>query len=278
MRKPAWLNKKVNLGACREIKTILRELNLRTVCEESLCPNISECFPSGAAAFMILGRICTRQCRFCAVKRGEPFVVDAAEPARVAAAVKRLNLQYVVITSPTRDDLPDGGAAVFCRTIREIKTLRPGVRVEILIPDFLGQRDSLKKAAASGADVIAHNLETVPSLYHNVRRGADYRRSLNVLREVKEINKNIPTKSGLMLGLGEKYSELIDVFKDLRNVGCDFLTLGQYLPPSLTHYPVQDYASPDFFSSLEKAAQNLGFKGVKSAPYVRSSFLAHTLI
>jgi lipoic acid synthetase len=278
MKKPAWLNKKVNLLSCRKLKETLRYLSLNTVCEESLCPNIAECFSQGVATFMILGDICTRQCSFCAVIRGRPKGVDQREPQRIAEAVKELNLGYIVVTSPSRDDLEDGGAEFFCNTIRAIKSVNSAKKVEILIPDFSGNRKSIEKVAGSGASVIAHNLETVPSLYIKVREGASYQRSLEVLRLIKELNCEVFTKSGLILGLGERLNEIIAVFEDLRKVGCDFLTLGQYLPPSTRHYPLKEYVSPEMFSYLEEKAYALGFKKVKSSPYVRSSYLAHTFI
>jgi lipoic acid synthetase len=277
-RKPLWLNKKINLSACAKVKRLLKELNLRTVCEESFCPNISECFHSGIATFMILGDTCTRSCSFCAVRRGRPGSVDKDEPQRIKKAVKLLNLNHVVITSPTRDDLSDGGANMFVRVVEGLKSTETALKVEILIPDFLGNSEIIKKIAQSGADIVAHNLETVPSLYIKVRKEADYSRSLGVLRSIKQINSKMYTKSGIMLGLGEQEPELIEVFRDLREVNCDFLTLGQYLSPSLQHYPVKEYISPEKFAFLEKKALKFGFKGVKSSPYVRSSYYAHTFL
>ncbi|MDD3295993.1 MAG: lipoyl synthase [Candidatus Omnitrophica bacterium] len=276
--KPVWLSKKVSLQTCRKVKELLRGLSLHTVCEESLCPNISECFSKKTATFMILGDICTRGCRYCGVRKGVPVVVDKDEPIRVKEAVKKLGLNYVVLTSPTRDDLPDGGASIFCRTIREIMSLGSGYRVEVLIPDFLGNKDSLEAVAGSGAAVIAHNMETVPSLYIKVRKGASYSRSLKVLSLLKEISPEVKTKSGLMLGLGETKQEVIDVMKDLTSVRCDFITLGQYLPPSLNHYPLKKYIKPEEFLSFENDAVKLGFKGVKSSPYTRSSYMAKDLV
>lgn len=278
MRKPKWLDKKVNLGVCRKVKELLREFNLHTVCEESLCPNISECFYRGMATFMILGNICTRRCNFCAVNKGTPQKIDSDEPKRVKAAVKQLNLNYVVITSPARDDLADGGAEMFSRTIKEIKEIGGFLKVEILIPDFLGNALAIEKIADCGADIIAHNLETVPSLYPKVRKVADYNRSVSILKMIKKINRAVFTKSGVMLGLGESNKEIINVMKDLRQAECDFLTLGQYLAPSVNHYPVKKYISPQDFIDLEKKALSLGFKQVKSSPYIRSSYLAHTFL
>lgn len=277
-KKPPWLDKKVNLYTCHSLKTILRELNLHTVCERTLCPNISECFSQGIATFMILGDICTRNCRFCGVIKGSPKEVDYDEPRRIREAVKLLKLNYIVITSPSRDDLDDGGAEMFCKTVEAIKNLSSSKKVEILIPDFLGKRQSLEKVADCDLEVIAHNIETVPSLYKKVRKAADYNRSLKVLGLIKKINKKVLTKSGLMLGLGEKKSEVIGVLRDLRKVDCDFLTLGQYLPPSLRHFPLKEYIPPSNFTYFKNYALNLGFKGVNSAPYVRSSYLAHSFL
>lgn len=278
MKKPLWLNKRVNLSAHRKIKSLLRELNLHTICEESLCPNVSECFSHGVATFMILGDICTRACKFCAVVKGKPRKVDYGEPKRVKEAVKKLNLNYIVITSPTRDDLGDGGAEIFAQTAGGIKSIDSCRRVELLIPDFLGNKGSLKKVANCGADVITHNLETPPRLYREIKKGSEYERSLEALRIIKKIKGRVYTKSGLILGLGEEEKEIIGVFKDLRRVGCDFLTLGQYLPPSLKYYPVKKYINQSEFDYLKKEAFKIGFKEVKSAPYVRSSYLAHTFL
>ncbi len=275
-KKPQWLNKKVSLYSCHKLKRLLRDLNLHTVCEESLCPNISECFNSKIATFMILGDICTRDCRFCAIKKGKPKEVDYQEPIRVKKAVELLGLDYVVITSPSRDDLEDGGASLYNQAVKEIKSLSQQKKVEILIPDFLGKKESLAKVVSSAADVIAHNLETVPSLYIEVRSQANYQRSLEVIKNIKELNKDIYTKSGLMLGLGEKESEVKQVLRDLKRVQCDFLTLGQYLPPTLKHYPIKEYLPSEKFDYFLQYALNLGFKGVKSSVYTRSSYLARS--
>ena len=276
--KPFWLNKKINLNGCWDMKNMLRGLRLNTVCEQSLCPNISECFESKVVTFMILGNACTRACRFCAVTKEIPEMIDLKEPIRIKEAVRQLELNYVVITSPTRDDLADGGAAIFCQIIQEILSLSYDIEVEALIPDFKGNVASVKLLATSGAGVIAHNLETVPSLYRKVRAGADYKRSLYVLKTAKEQNRKIFTKSGIMLGLGESDKEVLRVMRDLRSIDCDFLTLGQYLPPSLKHYPLKEYAHPERFSYLRSQALKLGFKDVKSSPYTRSSYKAHSFI
>lgn len=278
MRKPVWLDKKIDLKVCHTIKGVLRSLRLNTVCEEALCPNISECFGASVATFLILGNTCTRNCSFCGISKGTPEAVDDSEPFRISEAVKLLDLDYIVITSPARDDLKDGGASLFCQTTQKIKNIRSNIRVELLIPDFLGSHEPLEKIAFSGADVVAHNIETVPSLYIKVRRDADYHRSLKVIKLIKSINKRVFTKSGLMLGLGEKNSDVIKVFKDLRRGGCDFLTLGQYLPPSPKHTPLQRYINPDIFRRLARVALKLGFLEVKSSPYTRSSYLAHSFL
>ena len=275
-KKPNWLSKKIDLTSCHTMKGLLRSLDLYTVCEESGCPNISECFSLGIATFMILGDICTRNCKFCGLKKGTPLKPNPEEPLNVKEAVKRLNLSYVVLTSPTRDDLTDQGAGQFCEAVKQIKQFNPKVKVEVLIPDFLGNKKSIKRITDCGADVIAHNIETVPSLYEKVRPMANYNKSLKVLKNVKHYN-NIYTKSGLMLGLGETDEEVVSVLTDLRTNGCDILTLGQYLPPSKAHYPLKSYISPEKFKNFEEIAQELGFISVKSGPYVRSSYLAHTI-
>jgi len=278
LRKPLWFDKKINLSFCKETKDILRDLTLHTVCEESLCPNISECFSKRTATFMILGNICTRMCSFCRVSKGIPKEADYGQARNIKEAVRKLGLKYVVITSPTRDDLLDGGVSIFCQTVKEIKSLNRNILVEILIPDFLGKEELIKEISFSGAEVIAHNLETVPSLYIKVRRGASYSRSLNVLKSIKRNNPNILTKSGIMLGLGEKDKEITKGLVDLRKADCDFLTLGQYLCPSHKHYFAKEYIKPAKFKYWQEYAKNIGFKGVMSGPYVRSSYLAHSLL
>lgn len=272
--RPSWLNKKVNLQECSELKRLLRSLKLHTVCESALCPNISECFSKRTATFLILGDICTRNCGFCNVKKGNPLALDEEEPLRVARAAEKLNLKYVVITSVTRDDLPDGGAEMFYRTITEVKKILPLSSVEVLIPDFSGDREALRKVCEAQPEVIGHNLETVPSLYKQVRRGASYERSLRVLKSVKEINPDIYTKSGIMLGLGETEAEVMEVLRDLRNSGCEFLSIGQYLCPSHNNVPVREYVHPERFNFYRQVAQELGFSYVKSSPYTRSSYCA----
>lgn len=272
-RKPEWLQKRVNPGEQAGMRALLGELRLNTVCQQALCPNISECFRCGQATFLILGRNCTRQCSFCNVDKTRPLPVDRDEPARVAEAVARLKLAHVVITSPTRDDLPDGGASLYAATVAAIRAVSPATRIEPLIPDFQGLRQSLETVMASGPDIIAHNLETVPRLYH-IRSGADYGRSLEVLRMCRELGLHIPTKSGIMLGMGETVDEVVQVLGDLRAVGCAYLSIGQYLAPSRRHYPVREYVRPELFEQLRETALGMGFAHVESGPYVRSSYHA----
>lgn len=272
-RKPEWLRKKVNPGEQSDMRRMLGELRLNTVCQQAMCPNISECFSCGQATFLILGTNCTRQCSFCNVEKKPPHVVDSDEPGRVSAAVARLKLSHVVITSPTRDDLADGGAALFAATVAAIRKDSPRCRIELLIPDFLGEMDSLRTIVEACPDIIAHNVETVPSLYH-VRSGAVYQRSLEVLQQCHRMAPQISTKSGIMLGLGEEEAEVVQVFEDLRRVNCSFLSIGQYLAPSKQHFPVQEYIPPEVFERLRGLALQAGFAHVESGPYVRSSFHA----
>jgi lipoic acid synthetase len=272
-RKPEWLRKKVNPGEQREMRQLLGELRLNTVCQQALCPNISECFACGQATFLILGKNCTRLCSFCNVEKTAPDPVDRDEPVRVAEAVARLKLSHVVITSPTRDDLQDGGAALYAATVAAIRAGSPATGIELLIPDFRGDGAALATVAASRPDILAHNVETVPRLYH-IRSGADYKRSLEVLRRCGELAPDIRTKSGIMLGLGETAEEVLQVFHDLRSVGCSYLSIGQYLAPGSRHYPVQEYIRPELFERLRSEALDLGFSHVESGPYVRSSYHA----
>lgn len=272
--RPAWLNKKIDLRACSKTKESLRGLNVETVCEQAMCPNIGECFSRGEATFLILGKHCTRMCSFCNIDKGRPVSPDSDEPKRVAEAVYKFKLKHVVITSVTRDDLPDGGAMIFADTVRSIRKISPKVSIEVLIPDFLLSLDSLKIVIDSSPDIIAHNVETVPSLYAAARQGADYSRSLGVLYHVKLISPGSKTKSGIMLGLGEKEEEVLSVMKDLRSIGCDFLSIGQYLAPSKRHHPVKEYVAPEMFRLYKEKGMEFGFAHVESAPYVRSSYMA----
>jgi len=273
--KPDWIRIKVqNNENLAEVEEILKRLSLHTVCEEANCPNRMECFSRKTATFMILGRLCTRNCTFCNVEKHAPQPVDEDEPIHVAQAVAEMKLRHVVITSVTRDDLPDGGAGHFARVIDEIKKVDGKVIVEVLIPDFLGDRDALSKVVEARPEIINHNVETVPRLYPSVRPMAVYERSLELLRNVKSMDEGIHTKSGIMLGLGEKEEEVIEVFKDLRNVGCDLLTVGQYLAPSKKHHPIIEYIHPDVFEKYRVIGLEMGFKYVASAPLVRSSYMA----
>lgn len=256
------------------MKQILRTLHLDTVCEQAMCPNIGECFSAKVATFLILGKNCTRNCSFCNVQKAQPLPIDVDEPERVAQAVYQLGLNHVVITGVTRDDIIDGGAGIFADTVNRIHRKMPKVTVELLIPDFGFSPDSLKTVVAAGPQIIAHNVETVPSLYRYVRQGADYARSLVLLRQLKEIAPQLITKSGLMLGLGEKTEEILTVMHDLRSAKCDLLSIGQYLAPSSKHYPVKDFISPAQFADYKAKAKQLGFLHIESGPYVRSSYLA----
>lgn len=272
--KPVWLNKKINLKNCSTMKAQLRSFNVDTVCEQAICPNMEECFSCGQVTFLILGSICTRCCSFCNIEKATPLPLDLDEPGRVAQAVMQLGLKHVVITSVTRDDLSDGGAEIFAQTIRLIREKSKQVKVETLIPDFKRSSEALKIVIDAAPDILAHNLETVPSLYRQIRHGADYLGSLNLLREARKISSNIKVKSGIMLGLGESQDEVFLVMQDLRAVGCDFLTVGQYLAPSKQHYPVIDYIPLEQFECYKKKAKDLGFLHVQSGPYVRSSYMA----
>ena len=272
-RKPEWLQKKIVSSAHGEMEGLLKELHLNTVCQQARCPNISECFSKRQATFLILGRICTRLCSFCSVSKETPLALEPDEPASVAQAVLRLGLSHVVVTSPTRDDLPDGGASAYAETVAHIRLLAPQARVELLIPDFLGDAAALATVVASAPDILGHNLETVPRLY-GIRSGADYRRSLDLLVEAHRLDPELKTKSGLMLGLGEEEGELFGVLEDLLKTGCSYLSLGQYLAPSRQHFPVQRYLEPELFERYKIEALSMGFSHVESAPYVRSSYHA----
>ncbi len=257
-----------------QVKKILRQLNLHTVCEEASCPNIGDCFSRKTATFMILGDTCTRNCPYCDVAHGRPKPVDKNEPYHLANAVKKLGLRHVVITSVNRDDLPDGGASHFADVIKAIRDLRPECSIEVLIPDFQGSYKSLKIVAEAKPDVINHNIETIPSLYPKVRHRGDYKLSLELIRRIKEIDDSIYSKTGIMVGLGETKEEIYKVMDDLVNVGCEIFTVGQYLQPSKNHFPVQKYYTPEEFKEIEKVGYEKGFKEVHSGVLVRSSFHA----
>ena len=274
--KPDWLKVRApGSPSYLRLKGLMRELDLRTVCEEARCPNIGECWNHGTATFMILGDVCTRACAYCAVAHGRPGAVDLAEPARVASAIHTLGLSYVVITSVDRDDLEDGGASIFAATIGETRARRPQCRIEVLIPDFQGQEAALRAVLDARPDVLNHNTETVPRLYRMARSGGRYERTLQLLDRSRRLAPDTPTKTGLMVGLGEEHDELVATFKDLRAVGCGILTIGQYLRPTEAHAPLVRYYHPDEFRDLKEAALDLGFVHVESGPLVRSSYHAH---
>ncbi|REK63657.1 MAG: lipoyl synthase [Cohnella sp.] len=275
-RKPDWLRVKLTTGDnYHEIKDMMRSKTLHTVCEEARCPNIYECWANRTATFMILGDICTRACRFCAVKTGLPTELDLQEPERVAEAAEQMNLKHCVVTSVARDDLNDGGASIFAATIKAIRARLPFCSVEVLIPDFQGNWDALKVVMDAKPDILNHNIETVARLSDRVRAKAKYPRSLELLRQAKQFAPNIPTKSSLMLGVGETIEEVLQAMDDLRAVDCNILTLGQYLQPTPNHLPVERYVHTDEFAWLKKEGLARGFSHVESGPFVRSSYHAH---
>ena len=278
LRKPSWIRVRIPAGnAVAKLKAQLRENRLVTVCEEASCPNIHECFSHGTATFMILGEVCTRRCSFCDVAHGRPKPPDAAEPLNLATTIADMKLRYVVITSVDRDDLRDGGAEHFTRCIDEIRRFSPGIKIEILTPDFRGKgrmERALELLNRSPPDVFNHNLETVPDLYPNVRPGADYAWSLRLLKEFKAANPGVPTKSGIMLGLGETMEQVQQTLRDLRAHDVDMITVGQYLQPTPHHHPVMRYWTPEEFAEIEAFGNQLGFTHVASGPMVRSSYHA----
>ena len=276
LRKPDWIRMKVPDSArFQEIKKILRENNLHTVCEEASCPNIGECFSGGTATFMILGDICTRRCPFCDVAHGKPLPPDIAEPENLARTIAAMKLNYVVITSVDRDDLRDGGAQHFVDCIHAVRQQSPNIKIEILVPDFRGRLDvAMAILQNAPPDVMNHNLETVPRLYKQARPGSDYQNSLTLLKTFGDLYPHIPTKSGLMLGLGETDEEIVNVMEDLRAHNVNMLTLGQYLQPSVHHLPVMRYVTPQTFAELKQKAEAMGFNNTASGPMVRSSYHA----
>ncbi|WP_035258412.1 lipoyl synthase [Desulfatirhabdium butyrativorans] len=275
IEKPPWLRKKLPIGSMVSGMVDGMEKNrLFTICREACCPNQGECFSKGTATFLIMGNVCTRNCAFCAVAHGIPGRIDAGEPERIAREIERLKLSFVVITSVTRDDLPDGGAQCFSDVIRAIRKQCPGVGIEVLIPDFQGDPSALARVLDAGPDVLNHNVETVPRLYPRVRPRAVYERSLRLLQRAGEIHPSIVTKSGLMVGMGESGEEMERVMKDLHAARCDSLTIGQYLCPSATHFPVVEYIRPEMFEEYERMALEIGFKSVVASPFVRSSYMA----
>jgi len=274
--KPDWLKVRApGSPSYLRLKGLMRDLNLHTVCEEARCPNIGECWNHGTATFMILGDVCTRACSYCAVAHGRPATLDPAEPERVANAIRTLDLDYVVITSVDRDDLKDGGASIFAETIRQTRARLPDCRIEVLIPDFQGNGDALGVVLDARPDVLNHNTETVPRLYRMARSGGRYSRTLELLDRSRRYAPHIPTKTGLMVGLGEEHDELVATLRDLCDVGCQILTIGQYLRPTADHAPMARYYHPDEFRELKQTALDLGFVHVESGPLVRSSYHAH---
>ena len=278
-RKPSWIRARAPTHPrVQELKKLMREHHLHTVCEEASCPNLGECFAHGTATFMILGDLCTRRCPFCDVAHGRPAPIDMAEPENLAQAVQLMGLSYVVITSVDRDDLRDGGAGHFAACVKAVRSQSPATRIEILTPDFRGRMETaLDSLRTAPPDIFNHNLETVPRLYKQVRPGADYTWSLDLLQRFKSQHPGIPTKSGIMLGLGEELMEVKQVLRDLREHACDMLTLGQYLQPSRYHLAVSRFVHPDEFRELGEYAQSIGFSSVASAPLVRSSYHADLL-
>ena len=274
---PKWFNQRIpRAGEDQGADALIKGLNLHTICESGHCPNVPQCFPGGAA-FLTLGNVCTRNCSFCAVEKGLPLPPDADEPANIVEAARRLKINYVFITSVTRDDLPDGGAGQFVRTIELIHKELPGVGIEVLVPDFKGNHSAIRAVVEAGPEVMGHNLETVPRLYPRIRPMADYKQSLDLLQQSKIFDPQIVTKAGVMLGLGETMDEVVAVMHDLRSVDCDLLTLGQYLAPSRQNYQVVSYPTPQEFADYIPIGLEMGFRGVASAPLMRSSFKADEL-
>ncbi len=278
LRLPEWVKRTVlNTEENRGTRTILKEQRLNTICESGRCPNKGECWARGTATFLLMGPLCTRTCKFCSVNKGLPGALDEDEPTRVAEASRQMGLRHVVLTSVNRDDLPDQGSNHFAKTIKALKDAIEGVNVEVLTPDFQGREDCIEIVLNANPVVFNHNIETVPRLYRRVRPGSKYDRSLKVLQSAKKLRPDIPTKSGLMLGVGETRQEVIQVMRDLRDIDCDFLTLGQYLRPSREQLPVDRYVTPEEFDELGKIAWDMGFKMVHSGPLVRSSYHAEEL-
>ncbi|MDI3327052.1 MAG: lipoyl synthase [Alicyclobacillaceae bacterium] len=275
LRRPEWLKIQLHTDEnFRELKSLMRNRTLHTVCEEARCPNLYECWSNRTATFMILGRVCTRACRFCAVASGRPTELDLEEPARVAEAVEQMGLRHAVVTSVARDDLEDGGASIFAATIRAIRERVPGCSVEVLVPDFQGREASLRTVLDARPDILNHNIETVRRLSDRVRSKAKYGRSLWLLARSKELAPDIPTKSGMMVGVGETWEEILETMDDLRAAGCDILTVGQYLQPTRKHMPVARYYTPEEFDRLKEEGLRRGFRHVESGPLVRSSYHA----
>jgi lipoic acid synthetase len=276
LRRPPWLKVRLPGGEnYTDLKRIMRQNGLHTVCESARCPNVAECWGHRTATFMILGNLCTRACGFCAVPHGRPLDLDTDEPERVAEAAAKMGLKYAVVTSVNRDELSDGGASIFAATIRAIRRRLPDCKIEVLVPDFRGDAQALRTVVDAAPEVFNHNTETVPRLYRHVRMGAVYERSLELLRRAKEINPRLPTKSGIMVGLGESYDEIIETLRDLRAHQVDILTVGQYLQPTNKHLPIARFYHPDEFAQIKRDALALGFKHAECGPLVRSSYHAH---
>lgn len=274
-RRPEWIKVRVPGGESYDtLKTLMRSKQLHTVCEEAHCPNIGECWGAGTASFLIMGDICTRSCGFCDIKTGRPLPLDWAEPERVAQAVKSMNLKHVVITSVNRDERQDGGAPIFAGCIQRIRELQPGCSIEVLIPDFKGSWDALKIVMDARPEILNHNVETVPRLFKKVQPQDKYEWAMATLSNAKQMDSEVLTKSGIMLGLGEQYDEIVAVMHDLRQCGVDILTVGQYLQPSKQHLPIEKYYHPDEFASLKQLGYEMGFRWVESGPLVRSSYRA----
>jgi len=278
-RHPDWLKVKIGSGQnFTKMKSLLRNAKLHTICEEAKCPNIAECFCSGTSVFLILGDTCTRNCKYCNVKHGTPVSLNQDEPKDVAESVKQLSLKYVVITSVTRDDLSDGGASIFYNAVMETKNLNKDCKVEVLIPDFKGDINSLKQVIGSKPDVINHNIEVAEELFPEIRPEGDYKISIELLKNIKKINKNMKTKSGFMVGIGETKKQIIKTMQDLKNADVDFLTIGQYLQPTRNHAEIKKYYTPEEFEEFKEIAIDIGFKHVESGPLVRSSYHAEKAI
>lgn len=275
LKKPEWMRiGKMERDEIKKIQNMLRKLNLRTVCEESMCPNIGKCFAKHTATFLVMGDICTRDCQFCDIKHGKPHLLDPKEPDYIVEAVKKLGLKHAVITSVTRDDLPDGGAAHFAEITRKIRKYDKNIIIELLIPDLKGKEEDIRTVVESRPNIVNHNVEVVPRLFKKVTPQAKYEKSLKVLKLVKEMDSSIYTKSGLMVGLGETKEEVLAVMENLRTVGCDILTIGQYLKPPSSNLEIEEYVTPELFKEYEKEGYEMDFKFVASAPFVRSSFNA----
>ena len=275
LRKPEWMRiGKMDRGKIREVQEILRKLKLHTVCEESMCPNIGKCFEKKTATFLVMGDVCTRNCKFCDIKFGRPGPLDEDEPQHILEAAKKLSLRHIVVTSVTRDDLPDGGAAHYVVITKKLREYDENLIIELLIPDMKGKEADIQTIVDAKPDIINHNVEVVPRLFREITPQSNYETSLKLLKLVKEFDPNIFTKSGMMVGLGETKQEVFDVMKDLREVNCDILTIGQYLKPPSSNLEIEEYVHPEIFKEYEELAYNMGFKFVASAPFVRSSFNA----